>query len=246
MPQTRTYHKQFHSSSSPHIRSSISHAKHPRAENQVSHSDVLHATPVQGFPSASHDALSQSEIISGTHVSSIVRSQSEAPSQSVLHSSQDISHQSVISSVSPLHSEHDVSQSPPDSGDPRVNASQVPVLVPPATAEHVAPSLLGSNASAKHVSLLYMNTRSLVRNNVDVAFAIEASDPDIVCFTKTWLKNSIEQFHIAGYKCIARLDRQDGRAGGGVCVYAKSHVHYLVHVEDSLHAERSWIYLHSD
>ena len=246
MPQTRTYHKQSHSSSSPHIHSSISQDKHSHAENIISHSDFARASPDHDFPSVSPASPSQSEIISGTHVSATVRTQVEIISHPIPGNSQESSDQNVISSISSLHFGHDVSQSLPDPGDPPVNASNAPGIVSPAPAEHVAPSPSGSNASAKHVSLLYMNARSLVRNNVDVAFAIEKSDPDILCFTETWLKNSIEQFHIAGYKCIARFDRQDGRAGGGVCVYAKSHVHYLVHVKDSVHAERSWVYLHSD
>ena len=47
-------------------------------------------------------------------------------------------------------------------------------------------------------------------------------------------------------KKVSRLDRRDGRQGGGICVYCKSHLDCLVEVCHSEVAERSWMYLHSD
>ena len=72
---------------------------------------------------------------------------------------------------------------------------------------------------------------------------LEFHKPSIVLLQKTWLNNSIEHFNIANYSCISR---QDNRHGGGIAIYAKIGFKNLVHLEDSLDAERSWHYLHTD
>ena len=63
---------------------------------------------------------------------------------------------------------------------------------------------------------------------------------------ETWLNSSIEDHPIANYSCISRFDRQDGRQGGGIAIYAKVSFSNLVHVSNSASAERSWHYLHTD
>ena len=42
--------------------------------------------------------------------------------------------------------------------------------------------------------------------------------------------------NVANYKSISRLDRRDGRIGGGICVYAKHDLVNVVHVADSTEA----------
>ena len=78
------------------------------------------------------------------------------------------------------------------------------------------------------------------------AYSIDLHTPDVLVFQETWLTSSTEGFEIANYKKVSRLDRSDGREGGGICVYCKSHLDCLVEVCHSEIAKRSWMYLHSD
>ena len=60
------------------------------------------------------------------------------------------------------------------------------------------------------------------------------------------MTDSTKEFKIANYICISRLDRRDGRKGGGVALYVKSCLKCVVHLADAETAERSWHLLHSD
>ena len=47
---------------------------------------------------------------------------------------------------------------------------------------------------------------------------------------------------IEGHKLISRLDRADGRQGGGVAVFPLERLaHKVTHLRDSTVAERSWV-----
>ena len=50
--------------------------------------------------------------------------------------------------------------------------------------------------------------------------------PDIIVITESWLSDNIldEQITLPGFGSPFRQDRQDGRKGGGVCVYVKKNV----------------------
>ena len=69
----------------------------------------------------------------------------------------------------------------------------------------------------------------------------------LVGITETWLDESVSTPSLAGYTLISRLDRRDGRQGGGVMLFARSDAaHTVVHIADSLESERSWHIFHSD
>ena len=48
--------------------------------------------------------------------------------------------------------------------------------------------------------------------------------PSLVCLNETFLDVSVKDVLLEGYELIARRDRDDGRKGGGVAVYAHSSV----------------------
>ena len=103
-----------------------------------------------------------------------------------------------------------------------------------------------SHHRASHVTCFCANVRSLTKKYCEVAYFIDLHTPDVLVFQETWLTPSTEEFKIANYKKVSRLDRRDGRQGGDVCVYCKSHLDCLVEVCHSEIAERSWMYLYSD
>ena len=128
------------------------------------------------------------------------------------------------------------------SDDTRLGSSNV-VIHEVDNSQHVSQQM---HSVVGRVSLLSVNIRSLLKNYIYLAHCIEQHSPDIVCLQETWLNSSIEHFQINKYTCISRYDRQDGRIGGGVALYAKDSCKYIVHASDSEVAERSWHFLHSD
>ena len=66
------------------------------------------------------------------------------------------------------------------------------------------------------VFFLSVNSRSLLRNGLELSHILELHDPDIVLLQETWLNASIENYVLENYKCISRLDRVDERQGGGI------------------------------
>jgi hypothetical protein len=104
----------------------------------------------------------------------------------------------------------------------------------------------GSPVLASTGKILACNIRSVLSNGAELAFALETYGPEVGLLQETWLNKSIEQYAIPGYMCASRLDRNDGRAGGGICTYVRNGFRALVHVSNSSCAERSWHYLHTD
>ena len=69
--------------------------------------------------------------------------------------------------------------------------------------------------------------------------------PDLLAVNETWLDESVEDFALEGYTKVSRLDRRDGRQGGGIMLFAKDAFRNCVHLEDSPCAELSWHMLHT-
>jgi len=68
-----------------------------------------------------------------------------------------------------------------------------------------------------------------------------------VCIVETFLDVSVENVDLEGYDEVARRDRDDGRKGGGVVVYAcKDISSRIVLLEKSVSSERVWRMLHAD
>ena len=89
------------------------------------------------------------------------------------------------------------------------------------------------------MSIFSANVRSLLRNGVELSYLLEKHSPDILLLQKTWLDSSVEYFRIEYYRCVTGVNRRDGRHGGGICAYARSHINSFVHVADSAEAEHS-------
>ena len=69
----------------------------------------------------------------------------------------------------------------------------------------------------------------------------------IVSITETFLDASISNVVLTVYTLISRRDRDDGRLGGGIALFAHKRVApHLVHVGTSKSFERTWHVFHSD
>ena len=57
--------------------------------------------------------------------------------------------------------------------------------------------------------------------------------PTLVALTETLLDRGYEHVELADYQLVARLDRRDGRKGGGVALFARRNVQCSVnHLAD--------------
>ena len=71
--------------------------------------------------------------------------------------------------------------------------------------------------------------------------------PSIICLTETWLSPSTARAALVGYSVVVRRDRDDGRNGGGVIIFAiDSLINNVVPIYVSIVAERVWCLIHSD
>ena len=69
----------------------------------------------------------------------------------------------------------------------------------------------------------------------------------LIGITETLLNKSVLNLVLTGYVLVSRLDRRDGRSGGGTALFAREDiVSQIVHVGDSEVHERSWHILHAD
>ena len=94
--------------------------------------------------------------------------------------------------------------------------------------------------------ILSVNIRSLLKNSAELCVRLRTLEPDVIALTETWLDDSVASFHIPGYFSVSRRDRNDGRQGGGIALYAAERIRYVGHLEDSSDAERSWHMVHAD
>ena len=90
-----------------------------------------------------------------------------------------------------------------------------------------------------------VNIRSLKKNADELTSRLTDLQPDLLAVNETWLDESVEDFALEGYTKVSRLDRRDGRQGGGIMLFAKDAFRNCVHLEDSPCAELSWHMLHT-
>ena len=97
-------------------------------------------------------------------------------------------------------------------------------------------------------TLLCMNIRGFLSHHVELSAHLEfIGMPSFVGLTETWLTNVVGSISLPGYTLVSRRDRNDGRQGGGIVLFARdSFVAQIVHIEDSTEYERSWHILHTD
>jgi len=97
-----------------------------------------------------------------------------------------------------------------------------------------------------HVDILSVNIRSFVRHTVELQFHVDKVRPHIVALCETWLDASVPAPVLCGYQAVVRRDRNDGRMGGGVLIFARNDCAFILPVSASDTAERVWCYLHID
>ena len=75
------------------------------------------------------------------------------------------------------------------------------------------------------LKIAHINIRSLLPSKNMVELFLDNSRIDILVITETWLSNSIDPqaTAIENYRCDLRQDR-DGKKGGGIIIYYKSHL----------------------
>ena len=97
-------------------------------------------------------------------------------------------------------------------------------------------------------TLVHLNMHGFCSHRHELEVQLEVLGyPDFVAITETVLDKSTISPALYGYELISRLDRRDGRSGGGIAFFARSALaKTVVHMGDSANHERSWHTLHSD
>ena len=96
--------------------------------------------------------------------------------------------------------------------------------------------------------LLSLNLRGFLSHRIELeVFFSMFGQPAFVALTETWLDESVQSPTLEGYQVVSRLDRRDGRQGGGVVFFARADAsHAIVHVAESPDHERVWLIWHTD
>ena len=99
------------------------------------------------------------------------------------------------------------------------------------------------------LTFFYANIQNFLakRAELEARLCLMEMQPTFICLNETWLDPSIEEIVLSGYDCVSRLDRRDGRIGGGVAVFAlRAHALFVSLSRHSDVDERTWLLLHSD
>lgn len=94
-----------------------------------------------------------------------------------------------------------------------------------------------------------MNIRGFISHCAELVTKIRLmrEKPALVCINETFLDPSVGEVTLEGYQLVGRRDRNNGRKGGGIIVFAaKEIVVYMTLVKISKESERLWILVHSD
>ncbi len=103
--------------------------------------------------------------------------------------------------------------------------------------------------SISSLRIVHFNLRGWLSHSAELESFLQHSEPrpDIVCLNETLLDKSVLDIQISGYACVSRRDRRDGRAGGGIAVFAIDGIaDNIVHELDVDDHERCWHIIHSD
>ena len=98
------------------------------------------------------------------------------------------------------------------------------------------------------LTLLCCNIRGFISHSAELSVHLELIGmPHFVGLVETLLTDLVGDISLPGYSLVSRRDRQDGRQGGGIALFAlASVVAEIVHVADSLKHERSFHLVHTD
>lgn len=80
------------------------------------------------------------------------------------------------------------------------------------------------NSTPKALNILYLNTRSMVKHQLEIFNLLDTEAPDILLLTETWL--TIEstpdiQVALPGNYYLLQTNRLPGKRGGGVAAAIK-------------------------
>jgi len=85
--------------------------------------------------------------------------------------------------------------------------------------------------------MMLLNARSIRNKLLEFRCLVATESVDIICITETWLRTDerdfTEEYHIPGY--VMYLRDRGQRAGGGVMIYARSHLHTVLRTNDLPH-----------
>ena len=99
------------------------------------------------------------------------------------------------------------------------------------------------------ITFLHVNIQGFRSHAAELAARVELLPvkPALLLLNETFLDQSVVEIAVPGYQLVARLDRRDGRQGGGVAVFAlEVYAAQVTHLADSEHDERAWLLIHSD
>ena len=89
------------------------------------------------------------------------------------------------------------------------------------------------------------NARSLRPKVEELSVHLKALKPTFLGVCETWLDASCKKLLLPGYVLVSRRDRPENPNRGGITLYARSTYNCIVHLRDSLSAERFWQTVHS-
>ena len=98
-------------------------------------------------------------------------------------------------------------------------------------------------------TILHSNVRGFISPVAELSARMRLieSKPSVLRLTETWADKGLPSLRIEGHTLISRRDRDDGRLGGGVAVFALEKLApRITLLENSQVAERSWVIFHSD
>ena len=79
-----------------------------------------------------------------------------------------------------------------------------------------------SSIGHEEFTILHYNVRGFISRVAELSARLRLmeSKPSVLCLTETWADKGLPSLRIEGYTLISRRDRDDGRLGGGVAVFA--------------------------
>ena len=104
-------------------------------------------------------------------------------------------------------------------------------------------------AGAWQLDVVHCNIRGWLTHNAELAAHLRILQPRplLVCVNESFLDQSVQEITLEGYSLVGRRDRADGRAGGGVLLFALiAYRQSVTLTRVSETAERLWCVVRSD
>ena len=103
---------------------------------------------------------------------------------------------------------------------------------------------------SQYLTFLHLNIQGWTSHNVQLAARIRLmpQKPALIFLNETFLGKKVEKIKLEGYTEVHRLDRRDGRAGGGVLLLVACELEHSVTFleEGGEEDERIWALVHTN